>query len=146
MSDIREPEADAFLEVIGLVVAVGLNQADQPFRVLHRERRFCVGGRAVSLFLLRIFRVGGLNVRRVPQHDLRQVFRRGGREHRSPEAVAVKLRKHAAVIHMRVGQEHIPDILRLHGKRLVLEVVRPLLHTAVHQHINRFRTVHRMIQ
>ena len=76
-----------------------------------------------------------LDMRRIPQHDLRQRLRRLRRQHCPVEALLISHRDHPRMIDMRMRQQDIIDLRVLDRQRRVLIVIPSLLHTTVHQNL-----------
>ena len=86
--------------------------------------------------------VGFLDVRRIRQHDGRQLRGHLSSVHGAFEAVPAELWNKTAMIDMSVGQKYAVDIRRIEKKIFVIQAANPfrsLKHTAVDQELYFFR-------
>ena len=133
MARIRHPHDDTLGYLQNLPILAGAQQSDSGgsvVGVIHRQHRRLTGTLRFSGLPLGF---GLLNVGGIHEHNPAQVAGCLGGVDGAGEAVLAQLRQHTGVVDVGMGQEHRLNIGGLYRQGDILENIRPLLHTAVHQ-------------
>ena len=133
MSRVVHPEDDALGHLENLLILAGPQQPDGGLRVVHVIDRLHRGLTCPFRLPALPLGLGLLNVGAVQQHNPAQVTGGLGGVDGSGEAVLAQLGQHTRMVNMGMGQEHRLNLPRVHRQGHILENIRSLLHTAVHQ-------------